>query len=125
MVFDAGDEFSENCAVVHATGRAHHFTEIAFHEARPRENDDHATVVGTVVCRSDEVTFLTAFGIDLCLGLFEHVFPLTASCNNLEIVQRSAFGGLVVREILGIASSGVRDAGVDALVDVFVLIFEE
>ena len=105
---------SENCAVVHATGWANTLTKVACKKTWPGENDDHSTIAGGIICRSDNMAFLTAFFVDQGFGLGEHIFPLSSTCDDLEIVQSLALSCLVLGKVSWVWTSAVGDSNVDS-----------
>ena len=105
---------SENCAVVHATGWANTLTKVACKKTWPGENDDHSTIAGGIICRSNNMAFLTAFFVDQGLGLGEHIFPLSSTWDDLEIVYSLTLSSLVLRKVCWIWTSRVGDYNVDS-----------
>ena len=105
---------SENCAVVHATGWANTLTKVACKKTWPGENDDHSTIAGAIICRSNNMAFLTAFFVDQGFGLGEHIFPLSSACDDLEIVQSFALSSLVLGKVSWAWTSAVGDCNVDS-----------
>ena len=60
------------------------------------------------------MAFLTAFFVDQGFGLSEHIFPLSSTCDDLEIVNSLTLSSLVLRKVSWVWTSAVGDSNVDS-----------
>ena len=60
------------------------------------------------------MAFLTAFFVDQGFGLSEHIFPLSSTCDDLEIVNSLTLSSLVLGKVSWVWTSAVGDSNVDS-----------